>query len=113
MVFIDDIGITVSNTDQKSLEELRDGIIKLAKKHGLEINLEKTKIYEPGSEQEILGVLLHSRTLGFTAKKKEKQKFLKREARGVKNTSAQNKFYGLMNHKKQMEKRNDAIKARR
>ena len=113
MVFIDDIGITVSNTDQKSLEELRDGIIKLAKKHGLEINLEKTKIYEPGSEQEILGVLLHSRTLGFTAKKKEKQKFLKREARGVKNTSAQNKFYGLMNNKKQMEKRNDAIKARR
>lgn len=109
MVFIDDIGITVSNTDQKSLEQLRDGIIALAKKHGLEINLEKTGIYEPGHKQEILGNLLHSRSLGFTAEKKEKQKFLKREARNTQNTSAQNRFRGLMNHKKQMQKFNDAI----
>jgi hypothetical protein len=111
MVFIDDIGITISNTDQKSLEKLRDEIIALARKHKLDVNLEKTKIFKPDSEQEILGVLLHSRSLGFTTEKKEKQKLLKRMARNIKTGASLNKFHGLMNHKKQMQKRNEAIKS--
>lgn len=112
MVFIDDIGITVSNTDKQSLEKLRDAIVALAKKHGLEINSAKTMIFEPGSEQEILGTLLYSRSLGFTREKKEKQKKLKEEVLSLKNSNTYSKFRGLMNHKKQMQKRNDVIKAK-
>ena len=117
IVYVDDILISVSNVGRVQVEELRGKILVLANRFDLKINEDKTKIYLPKDEQEVLGILMHRRSLSVPLKSRQKLsrlKVLKRKtADKEKNKKLKKQIDGMYQNKAQLKVANQALKERR
>lgn len=112
VIWVDDIGISASNTSQEELENLKSEIIKLAEKHKLVFNLDpqKTRIYTESEPKYFLGTVIYSKTLGEPIEKKVKRKALIKMIDLEKDPQTKQKHLkklaGMKNFKKQINQSN-------
>ena len=117
VVYVDDILISVSNIHLKEVEELKEKIFALTERFDLEINKNKTKIFSPKEEHEVLGILMNKRSLSVPLRLRQKLSQLKRQRRRTNNINEKNKLknqiYGLYQNQNQLKIVNQSLKENR
>lgn len=76
--WIDDIWISISNTNQEEIEILIKEIEIIANKYWLELKKEKKKIYKYNDKKEFLWLNIFQKTIWLTDKKKDKFEEIKK-----------------------------------
>jgi len=117
-VYVDDILIAASNVELSDMEALKNKVFLLAESFGIEINKDqpKTKIFKPEDKQEVLGILLHRRSLALPIKSRQSMTRLKRNIKketGKSKKKLKEQLGGLYQNLNQIKRENEKLKTNR